>query len=211
MKFPIVKEGFTFIILGLILSLISFGFGVCSLGYLFIFLIGFFAFFFRQPTRKFVMAEDKIYAPADGKVILVSEEFEENIFRQEVIKISIFMSVFNVHINYAPISGVVTYIKHSLGAYHRANILTKEERNENNLLGIKNNLLQVGVRQVAGLIARRIVCDCTTGDQLTAGKRFGMVKFGSRVDLYIPKNWQVNVTKGETVRAVKTVIASKKV
>lgn len=209
MKSPVAKEGISFIFFSFLSALISFSAGFHFLAFFSLILLFFFAFFFRQPIRNNVLAADKIYAPADGKIIGIEEEVENNIFRDKVTKISIFMSVFNVHINYAPANGEIFYLKYTPGAYYRADILRKEERNENNLIGIKNSSGTLAVRQVAGLIARRIVFDCQLGDQLTAGRRFGMVKFGSRVDIYIPVGWQLKVTKGQTVRAGKTVIAGR--
>ncbi len=211
MQFPVAKEGFSFIILSLGLCLLAFGSGLWFLGIDFVVLCAFMIFFFRQPYRSSLSEPDKVYAPADGKIIRIAEEYEPEIFKSAVTRISIFMSVFNVHINYAPISGEVTYVRHARGSFKRADQLVEKETNENNLLGIRNDSGQIAVRQVAGLIARRIVCDCRSGDQLTAGKRFGMVKFGSRVDVFLPSDWQVDVSLGQTVRGVKTVIARRKV
>lgn len=178
-------------------------------GILFLLVGIFILFFFRQPYRMSVKREDVIYAPADGKLIQIREEYEGSFFKEEVHKISIFMNLFNVHITYAPFSGKIDYLRYKPGGFRRADKIGSglEEANENNFIGIRNGNKQVAIRQVAGYIARRIVCDLKRGDRLAAGERIGMIKFGSRIDVYLPKHWQISVRIGERTKAGRTVLA----
>lgn len=199
---------------GLLYSVVPFVFGAVFLlvqhwisGVLF-FLISFLVLlFFRHPDRTVNAADSKmVYAPCDGRVICVRDEKEDNFFNSVVQRVGIFMSVFNVHINYAPLDGTVEYVKYSPGNFVNAGVIELCESNENNFIGINNGRTKVGVRQVAGWIARRIVCDCKKGDNLLAGKRFGLIRFGSRVDVFIPKDYTIQVKVGDVVRAGRTII-----
>lgn len=202
----IAREGFLYgfipLILGVFLSIIR----MWIIGLLFILISIFIFFFFRQSKRIVSGWHDSVYAPCDGRVIQARDEFEGDFFNGIVNKISIFMSIFNVHINYAPVDGVVDCIKYTPGGFKRANIA---ENNENNFIGISNGTLKVGVRQVAGWIARRIVCDSKVGDRVSCGRRFGLIKFGSRVDVYFPKDYNVCVKSGQVVRAGRTILGEK--
>lgn len=209
MRIPISKEGVLY-------GIISFGLGIIFLfaklwiiAILFIF-VGISAFlFFRQPNRIVNENSEAIYAPADGRVVYISDEYE-NIFLKDIVhRVSIFMSIFNVHINYVPINGVVECIKYIPGRFTRADKVTLKENNENNFIGISNDIVKVGVRQVAGWIARRIVCNCRIGDRLTAGERLGLIKFGSRVDVYFPKDYSICVKLNESVRAGRAILGKK--
>lgn len=209
MRVPIAKEG-------LLYWIIPFIFGIFFLfvrfritgGVLIILALAMFSFF-RQPDRGVIADTDSIYAPADGKVIDIRDEYENIFFKDTVRKVSIFMSIFNVHINYAPINGLVEYIGYTPGGFKRADVVGLKESNENNFIGISNGSLKVGVRQVAGWIARRIVCDCRIGDRVSCGERIGLIKFGSRVDVYFPRDYNICVKPGESVRAGRTVLGEK--
>jgi phosphatidylserine decarboxylase len=207
--FFIASEGLFYgmipLVFGIILLFINQGFA----GVIFFIFSLFVLLFFRYPDRTAPLNLKRIYAPADGKIVCVRDEFEREFFNTNVKRVSIFMSVFNVHINYSPVNGIVEYIKYTPGKFVNAGVIGGEETNENNFIGISADSLKIGVRQVAGWVARRIVCDCKKGDKLTAGKRFGLIRFGSRVDLFIPKDYTVQIKVGDVVRAGRTVIAEK--
>ena len=176
-------------------------------------LIGIFIlYFFRQPYRVPLSKEGVVYAPADGKIIQITEEHENGFFKETVHKVSIFMSIFNVHITYAPVPGRIEYLQYKPGKFIRANKIKKslEETNENNFIGICNENGKIAVRQVAGYIARRIVCDVKLGDKLSVGERIGMIKFGSRIDVYLPKEWEINVKNMERTKAGCTILAKRR-
>jgi len=207
--FLIASEGIFFgmipAVFGIILLLINY-----NLAAIMFFVVSFLVFlFFRYPDRTAPVDARNIYAPADGKIVCIRDEFEKEYLNTDSKRISIFMSVFNVHINYSPISGLVEYVKHTPGRFIHAGVIGSEETNENNFLGISADNVKIGVRQVAGWIARRIVCDCKKGDQLITGKRFGLIRFGSRVDLFIPKDYTIRINVGDVVRAGRTIIAEK--
>jgi len=205
----IAKEGLCLgacpIIAGILILLLGFvilGVALCVIGV-------FILFFFRQPDRTPVSEDNTVYAPADGRIIQVREEQENGFLKCPVHKISIFMSLLNVHITYAPVNGRIDYIKYKQGNFRRAYKTNEgiEESNENNLIGISAKNGRLAIRQVAGYIARRIVCDKVVGDQLIEGKRIGIIKFGSRIDVYLPPDWQITVRKGESTRGGHTILA----
>jgi len=165
--------------------------------------------FFRDPERKTPQGNGLIIAPADGVVTHIERKFEEHYLKCDTTKISIFMSVFNVHVNRAPIDGNVEFIKHTRGKFLDARDDECFHSNENNLLGLSHTAKsKIVVKQIAGRIAKRIVCDCKIGDVLKQGGRFGMIKFGSRVEVFIPQDIQFEpiVAVGEKVKAGKTIL-----
>jgi phosphatidylserine decarboxylase len=210
MMFLIAQEGLFYGILPLIFGIIFLLAGYYTIGIIIIFISALLFLFFRYPDRTVEENSGSIYAPVDGRIVCIRDEFENDYIKGEVYRVSIFMSVFNVHINYAPVDGTVQYVKYSPGKFINAGIIGKDETNENNFIGILSGSTKIGVRQVAGWIARRIVCDCKTGDRVCTGKRFGLIKFGSRVDLFIPKDYTIQVKSGDVVRAGRTIIASYK-
>ena len=155
------------------------------------------------------MTPDKdniVVSPADGKIIII-KDFEDKKFVNESAKqISIFMSPLNVHVNRIPIDGLVTYIKYHQGDYIMAFEEKASERNERAEFGIESKYGKVFFTQVAGFVARRIICDLREGDAVNIGNRFGMIKFGSRVDIIVPFEWQVKVKKGNIVTAGETIL-----
>jgi phosphatidylserine decarboxylase len=163
--------------------------------------------FFRDPNRIVPKDEGLVISPADGKVVLIKEFYESEYIQQEAVQVSIFMSPLNVHVNRFPISGVVSYFKYIQGKYLVAFNEKSSELNERTHIGIENNGYKVIFKQIAGAVARRIVADVTVGQKATAGERFGMIKFGSRVDVIMPKKSEVKVNLGEHVRAGESVIA----
>jgi phosphatidylserine decarboxylase len=167
-------------------------------------------YFFRDPERPILKDEGKLLAPADGRVMEISTVEEREFLHKEATKISIFMSLFDVHVNRMPCSGRVEYLRHVNGRFLDARKREASLKNECNLIGLVmeggSHLL---VKQVAGIIARRIVCPLSTGDYLEQGQRFGMIKFGSRGELFIPKEipHRVLVKEGQKVKAGLTVLA----
>ena len=169
---------------------------------------GFVTWFFRDPFR--IQPEDKeaIVCPADGKVILVDEILDERFLQQQVIKISIFMNIFNVHVNRIPYPGTVERVLFKPGKFYSADKDKAALHNEYCAMIIATSSgQQYGVVQVAGLIARRILCWTETGDQVKTGQRYGLIRFGSRVDLYLPLGTSVEVKTGQKVKAGETILA----
>ena len=206
--YPIAKEGFIFIIPLLALTLFFLLIGYLILGIVFLFLFLFSLFFFRNPKRNPPKDEKAIISPADGKVIEISSIYEEKFLKKDVIKISIFMNLFNVHINRAPITAKVENIKYTPGKFLPANSRDSSIKNEKNTLLMATQIgFQFLLVQIAGIIARRIVCYAKKGENLLKGEIVGMIRFGSRVDLYIPKDiCEISVKIGEKVKAGETIL-----
>jgi phosphatidylserine decarboxylase len=167
----------------------------------------FMAFFFRDPERKIPDGEGLFVSPADGKVILIKDIFEKDYLKSDTKEISIFMSPLNVHVNRAPCDGNVSIIKYSPGSFKAAYKDEASIKNENIVMVLDGKEGRVLVRQVAGFLARRAVCKAKVGDFLRRGERYGIIKFGSRLDVYLPKDVKITVKLGEKVKAGETVIA----
>jgi len=165
------------------------------------------AAFFRYPKR-FVIADDKIViAPADGKVVAIEEVEETEYFKDRRLQVSIFMSPSNVHINWNPLSGLVKYIKYHPGKYLVAWHPKSSKSNERNSVVIEDDGIEVLVRQIAGMLARRIVHYMEEGVEVEQGKQLGFIKFGSRVDLFLPLGTKIEVDLKQKVKGGRTVIA----
>jgi len=166
-------------------------------------------YFFRNPEREADVDPHEVLSPADG-VVLNIEEVEENRFiKGSAVKVSIFLNIFNVHVNRSPINGMVEYIHYQPGQFLPAFKGHASEINERNYVGIKstdNNEWKVLVVQITGFIARRIVCWVKEGQNLLQGQRFGMIKFGSCTEIYLPAGSEILVVKGQKVRGGETVI-----
>lgn len=167
----------------------------------------FFAFFFRNPHRE-VMADDSLLlAPADGRVMSITELFDDEFLGEEAIKVVIFLSVFDVHINRSPIRGEIKYQRYTCGGFRPAFEKKASFENERHAIGVENEGLKVLVIQVAGLLARRIVSWVTVGHHLTQGDRYGMIKFASSTELIVPKaKVEIFAKKGQHVVGGETVI-----
>jgi phosphatidylserine decarboxylase len=165
--------------------------------------------FFRNPKRRLFVEEGAIIAPADGKVVVIEETFEGEYFRDKRLQISIFMSVKNVHVNRTPISGQVKYFKYHPGKYLLAWNPKSSTANERTTFVIEDedDNMEILMRQIAGTVARRIKFYVEEGDEVTQGSEFGFIKFGSRVDLFLPLDARVEVGIGERVKGGQTVIA----
>lgn len=167
----------------------------------------FFVRFFRIPNRKIKPNDSHIISPADGEIVVIEDMEESEFFKGKRKQISIFMSPMNVHVNYAPIQGEVIYKKYNPGKFLVAWLPKSSTENESHSIVIQNDKLSVLVKQIAGAVARRIVCHANEKQFLKQGDEFGIIKFGSRVDLYLPIDVEVNVKIGEQVRAKQTIIA----
>lgn len=168
----------------------------------------FLLFFFRDPERTGA-APDSVVSPADGRVVMVAEVDEPSFIHGRARQVSIFMSPLNVHVNRIPASGRIAHKRYYPGKFIPAYRDKASTDNEQMHLGIETEQGLVLVKQIAGLVARRIVCHPEVGDQVRAGQRMGLIKLGSRLDVLMPLGWTVAVRPGQTVRAGQTVIASK--
>lgn len=164
--------------------------------------------FFRNPKRIVVLNENHIIAPADGKVVVIEETVETEYYKDKRIQVSIFMSPLNVHVNRYPISGEVKYAKYHPGKFLVAWHPKSSTENERTTVVVENNKLSVLFRQIAGAVAKRIVMYSEKGDKATQGDDFGFIKFGSRVDLFLPLDAKINVQIDEKVKGNQTIIAS---
>ena len=177
------------------------------------FLITFFIlWFFRDPERNTPIAEEKIISPADGKVCLIDlsvppEELQYG--TEEMQRVCIFMNVFNVHVNRVPVKGEIKKIIYKEGSFFNASLDKASEKNErNSIIIMTENGIEIVVVQIAGLIARRILSFVSNGDKLNSGERFGLIRFGSRVDVYLPKTFKPEVKVGDKTIAGETIIGS---
>jgi len=165
-------------------------------------------YFFRYPKRTINKGENNILSTADGKIVVIEEVLEEEYFNEKRLMISVFMSPMNVHINWYPFDGEVKYSKYHPGRYFIAYNPKSSEHNERSSVVIENgegdNVL---IRQVAGVMARRVVCYSKKGDKVLQGDEMGMIKFGSRIDFFLPTNVKINVKMGQKVKAQQTIIA----
>ncbi len=163
--------------------------------------------FFRDPERAWALGEQKIVAPADGKVVSVLETDEPAYHGGRALRISIFMNVFDCHVNRYPVSGTVAYRHYNAGKFGHAGAEKASLSNEQSSVGLDTSRGKVLVRQIAGLVARRIVTDHQVGTEVRQGQRLGMIRFGSRVDLFLPVGTRALVHTGDTTRVGVTVVA----
>lgn len=168
--------------------------------------------FFRSPKRIFPGdVEDVVVAPADGKVVVIEKVFEPDYFKDERIQVSIFMSPMNVHANWYPVDGVISRVEHQKGKFHKAWLPKASTENERSLVVIKmEDGREILVRQIAGAMARRIVTYAAVGEECFIDQHLGFIKFGSRVDLYLPVGTDIKVKLGQKTVGNQTVIANLK-
>ena len=159
--------------------------------------------FFRDPDRE-IPGGPVAVSPADGKVIWIKQMGDQQ-------RVSIFLNVFDVHVNRSPIAGKVTAVKYQTGKFLVASKEEASSENEMNTITVENNGVKVVFSQIAGLIARRIICSKMAGDSVAAGERVGYIKFGSRVDIFFGPEWKLEVTEGQRVSAGSSIIARRKV
>jgi len=206
-ELPLALEGYPFILFfafsALILAVL--GWAIPALAGLL--LTGFATYFFRDPARVRPEQPDAIVCPADGKVIVAGEVDDDRFLHTRVQKISIFMNVFNVHVNRIPLAGTVERVVLSPGKFYSADKDKAVLHNEFCAMTLTTpDQQRYAVVQIAGLIARRIICRAEAGDQVLAGERFGLIRFGSRVDLYLPLTARVTIKVGDKVRAGETAL-----
>lgn len=207
-KVPVAKEGYPFIFYSAFITIISAILGYPSFSLILLAITTFILMFFRDPERIIPEGDDIVLSPADGKII-VSELVKDVRFSEdELLKISIFMNVFNVHVNRNPLSGVVRRVRHVPGAFLAADNDQAHLKNEYCAVTVTDrHNKEITFVQIAGLIARRIVCWLEPGDTIVQGRRFGLIRFGSRVDIYLPKESQTVVSPGQKVTAGETILA----
>ena len=205
MKIPLAKDGFIFIlpllIITVLMFLISFYWttAIFGLGFLFV------TWFFRDPERRIPNEPNVIVSPADGKITEIVTE-NEPINGKLCKRVTIFLSVFNVHVNRVPIEGTIEDIRYNPGKFLAAFNPKASMDNEQNLILINNGRTHIFVKQIAGLIARRIVCWPKKGDYYESGQRYGLIRFGSRVDILLPENTKLSVACGDKVSGGKSII-----
>jgi len=165
------------------------------------------AYFFRDPERAGERSSHIVVAPADGKLIMITEVDEPSFVEGRAVRLSIFMNVFNVHVNRYPVDGVVKHVHYNKGKFLNAAAEKSSLENEQSSVGIESGPYRILVRQIAGLIARRIVTYSKVGDQVKQGDRMGIIRFGSRVDVFIPVDAKLRVQLGATTVAGVSVLA----
>lgn len=208
---PIVKEGFPFLFVTL-LGTVGFTVGgIWPVG-LFLFIASvYIAYFFRNPERLPPVGAKLVASPADGQVIVCGNAVEPEFLNEEMVKISIFMNLFSVHVNRVPVEGTVKNMKYHRGRFMAASEDRASEENERNAMLIETPQgVKVVLVQVAGLIARRIICYPVIGNFIMKGQRMGLIRFGSRCDIFLPKNAAVLVKVGDKVVGGETVLAELK-
>ncbi len=211
MRILLAPEGAPFIFIAIVATALSWFFGPCWLFYVLVALAIFVTAFFRDPNRVIPDGEDDLVSPADGRIIKIEEVTEGRLLRDKALLVSIFMNVFNVHVNRSPVNCKVEKILYNPGKFIPADRDKASLDNEQNALLMElSGGVKIVTNQIAGLVARRIVCRIDDGATLKRGERFGMIRFGSRLDVYLPLGTEVTVKMGEKVRAGSTILAKLK-
>jgi phosphatidylserine decarboxylase len=210
MHIPIARQGYPLIAVGLMATalfiFLDYPVGWVIFGILTLFVLS----FFRDPDRQPPAGEKNLLAPADGKILLVEEKEMAPFSSERAIKVSIFMSVFNCHVNRIPMSGRIEKVWYRSGNFVSANQDRASFQNEQNALLLRaDDGQEISLIQVAGLIARRIVCWVKPGQTLKRGERFGMIRFGSRVDLFLPPTVRLRIQRGDRVKGGLTIIGER--
>ena len=206
-RWPIAKEGFPFLIPAALLTIFFVGMDWKVLAFLGILLTLFIAFFFRNPKRTIPTLQNVILSPADGTIINLGECEEDRFLKGKALKVSIFMSLFDVHINRAPASGKVLQRSYHPGRFQVANVEKSSLLNEQNAVILETeDRLNILLVQIAGFVARRIVCYARAGDTLKKGQIFGLIRFGSRIDLYLPTEVRPIIRVGQHVKGGESII-----
>jgi phosphatidylserine decarboxylase len=206
---PIHKEGYPFIAIAAVVAFLL-GSWWSPLGWIGAILTAWVCYFFRDPPRVTPIRDGLVVSPADGRVSLITTAVppaELDLPSEPMTRVSVFMNVFDCHVNRSPVAGSIAQILYTPGLFLNAELDKASEDNERNALVIETSGTRIGVVQIAGLVARRIVSFVKEGDMLGAGERFGLIRFGSRVDIYLPLTTQVLVGLGQTAIAGETVLA----
>lgn len=204
-RFPIARAGWSYLaVLAFITGIVYFAYPPVAVlpALLFIFT----AYFFRNPKRRIPHEKALILSPADGVVMVVDKVKEDRYLKANATRVSIFLSIFNAHLNRSPLSGRVEYVYYRPGKFLPAFKSHASELNEKNYIGICYDGFKIMVTQVTGFIARRVVCYVKPGDKLEKGEIFGLIKFGSCTEIYLPEEAEVTVKPGDKVRAGETLI-----
>jgi phosphatidylserine decarboxylase len=205
--FLVASEGIPLIVVSVFVTIYLAILGLSMVALFFLAVTLFLGFFFRDPERVIPQEEGAVVSPADGKIVQVKVVHESEFSREEMLKISVFMSLFNVHVNRIPTDGTVTDISYYPGKFFSADLDKASRNNERNAVTLETHCgCRLIVVQVAGLIARRIVCKICRGDRLRRGDRFGMICFGSRLDVYLPPDTHPAVSVGNKVLAGISVL-----
>jgi len=203
----IAREGYPLILTVGALAAVALAYGWTVIGILLAVLALAVAGFFRDPERVIPAADNLIVAPADGKIVRIAPTAAGGMFDGSVLRISIFLSPLDVHINRMPVAGQIAEMNYKRGTFMAAYKAEASERYEQNALKIINGAgHSVGVVQIAGVLARRIVCRVRQGEKLARGERFGLIMFGSRTDTYLPKGCSVDVVEGQRVKGGETIL-----
>ena len=206
----IVKQGYPFIIAALLLAVICFAAFGLHIAVIPLVLACYFAYFFRNPYRAVTRDPALLYSPADGTVMEVSEVFDDEFLNAEAKKVTIFLSVFNVHVNRSPAEGMIKFQRYTVGNYLPAFNKNAAFENERFAIGIENDRMKILVIQIAGILARRIDNWVNLGNHLEQGEVYGMIKFGSCTELIVPADVEILCRKGDKVKGGITVLGRTK-
>jgi phosphatidylserine decarboxylase len=208
------REGLLFIAIGAVIAAGAFGFaitrrswGLWLAAFVLLLLALWVAYFFRDPERTGDRGPSLVVSPADGKLIMITEVDDPSFIKGRAVRLSIFMNVFNVHVNRYPVDGVVRYIHYNKGKFLNAAAEKSSLENEQMSVGIESGPRRVLVRQIAGLIARRIVTYSKLGETVKQGDRMGIIRFGSRVDVFLPVGSALRAKVGDVTAAGVTILA----
>ena len=211
MQLRIHNEGWVYFVISCLITIIVIPF-YTILGIFLAILSAYIFYFFRDPIRT-VPTDEVVVSPADGVVTYIGNEknpLEDNTDQNTYRKVSIFLSVFDVHVNRMPTKGLIHSINYIPGKFINATLDKSSKENERNIISVKRNNDNFYIVQIAGLIARRIVCNLKLNQEVEKGNRIGIIKFGSRVDLYLPENYDIMVAKGQRVVGGETIISNPK-
>jgi len=204
--FQFAKEGYPFIITFAAFTAVAALLRIHWLTAVFLILTLFMFYFFRDPDRVTVPNDNAFYSPADGKIILIAEAEENELLKEKALKISIFMSPLNVHVNRSPCDGTVRDVTYYPGKFFNAYTDDASVRNEHITMLLESAHGRIAVKQIAGSVARRAVCRVKPGDTLKQGQRYGIIKFSSRLDVFLPLHTGVKVKLNDKVKAGETVL-----
>ncbi|MCK5708848.1 MAG: phosphatidylserine decarboxylase family protein [Candidatus Aureabacteria bacterium] len=207
-RYNIAREGMIFVFSIIICYIIAFSLQLLELSIIILVILLFVSFFFREPERNVAFPGMSIIAPGQGKVVRIDKRVEEEFLKKEMQCISIFLSVFDVHVTYTPFDSTVEDVIYKEGKFHNAMLDKSSLENEHATVLLSTSNGNIVVRQIAGMIARRVVCNAKKGDKLKKGKRYGIIKFGSRIDIFLPLETKIKVKINDIVIAGLTEIAN---